>query len=146
MRVVGGGAESEFMQPELTGEHNPRLFEFGDHEGVLSGHAVAQEAGATRGGDASRVAEVFEREGDAVQGATIAPDLQLRVGGGGLRARQIVGASDESVARRLRRIGAGEDRFSQRRRGQTAITQGASSGGDGEAPGLAPRLRSVGHG
>ena len=143
VRVDAGGAHGELVQVELAHEHGAGVVELAGHEGVFLWDTVAEEVGAGGGGDARRIDDVLECDGDAVEGSAVAAGAKLVVGLGGLPARQVGGPSDEGVDGGLGRLGASEDGIGESGSGEGAVAEGGGGLLDSELVRRRHRLGGV---
>ena len=81
MGVDAGGAEGEFVHLELAHEDCSGFGEAFGYGGVIAGYEVAEYLRADGGSDALGVVEVFEADGDAVEGAPVISGGYLALGG-----------------------------------------------------------------
>ena len=113
MGIRAGGSQRELVKVELPRQHHPGFFELGGDERVLLGDTVAEETRTARRGDACRVVEVLEGEGDAVERPTVAPGGQFGVCDCGLFAGEVARDRDLRVEGWLRLFDALEDGLRQ---------------------------------
>ena len=95
--VIAGDSVGEFLHAGLAGQHRSRGGELFVDGGVLIRHMIEKDLRAERGADAFGGKDVFERVGNAVQGAAIQAAGQLFVGAPGLFESHVIGDGDEGV-------------------------------------------------